>query len=181
MLRCDLTGQLSALDPDQRKTLRRLGVTIGSLSVFHPALLKPSATLLRLALEAVRSGQSMPPVPMAGLGLLERPSPALAASAAQAGYYRFGDRMLRFDLLERIAMKVHEQRSGHKPFAPDARLAESLGVGGETLTRIMRELGFAPIGEPITGEWRWRGLRRRFESDLRERQQRAPRSRSSAL
>ena len=69
--------------------------------------------------------------------------------------------MLRFDLLERIALKIHDQRKGGAAFEPDMHLANSLGVGGETLSRVMRELGFAPFGGPDSPAWRWIGLRRR--------------------
>lgn len=151
---------LNALTSDERKSLRRLGLVIGSLGVFQPALLKPGAMQLRLALDAVRSNRPMPPVPMPGLGLLVRPPSDLATSAAMAGYYRIGDQMLRLDLLERLAFKVHEQRNGHVPFSPDVTLAASLGVGTDTLARVLRALGFVPVGPQEQQRWRWRGLRR---------------------
>ncbi len=161
ILRHDLNDQLQMLDPDERKYIRSLGLTIGSLAIYHPALIKPAAMRLRLALNAVRSGNPMPPVPMPGLGLLDKPAPELAAAAVKAGYYSFGTQMLRFDLLERMAIKIHDQRKGSIPFEPDPHFASSLGVGAETLTRVLRALGFAPAGGPSATTWRWIGLRRR--------------------
>lgn len=148
---------LTGLEPSHRKALRQLGLTVGSLALFHPGLLKPGPTRLRLALLAVQDGKAMPPVPMPGLGLLDAPSPELAHAAAQAGYGRFGSQMLRHDLVERLALALHDQRKGHTPFEPDRALATRLGVGEATLARIMRALGFVPMAADA-GPWRWRGL-----------------------
>ncbi len=149
---------LGELDGAARHRLRQTGLVIGSLDLFHAALLKPEATRWRIALAANYRGEAMPPLPMAGLGLLDRPAPALAAAARAAGYHRFGDQMLRVDLVERIARALHDQRQGAGAFAPDLQLATSLGIGEATLGRIMRALGFLPASEP--GAWRWRGLRK---------------------
>jgi ATP-dependent RNA helicase SUPV3L1/SUV3 len=158
--RAALAETLALLQPHDRKALRRLGLVLGSLSIFHAGLLKPGPTRLRLALLAVQDGQVMPPVPMPGLGLLDKPSPELARAAMQAGFDRFGDQMLRHDLVERLALALHEQRQGHAPFAPDRGLATRLGVGDATLGRILRALGFVPAG-PDQAQWRWRGLKDR--------------------
>jgi ATP-dependent RNA helicase SUPV3L1/SUV3 len=160
ILRRAVDDRLQLINSHDRKTIRRLGVTIGSLSLFHPALLKPDAMRLRLILEAVRSGSPMPPIPMPGLGLLDQPTIDLAKAAAQAGFYTFGNQMLRFDLLERVALKIHDQRSGSAAFEPDTHLASSMGIGTQTLNRVMRELGFGPVGGSGSQSWRWIGLRR---------------------
>jgi ATP-dependent RNA helicase SUPV3L1/SUV3 len=151
----------SQLLPAQRRQMRSMGLTIGALSLFHPALLKPEASKLVAALRAVRSNQMMPPMPMPGLTLLDQPSAALASSAEDSGFFRFGDQMLRFDILERIATGIHNQRAGFSPFEPDLGLAASLGVGAATLDRVLRALGFVPIGSGEANVWRWRGMRDR--------------------
>ncbi len=150
---------LATLDPQARKTIRSLGIIVGSLMLFHPGLLKPAAMRLRIALCAIRSGQKMPPVPMPGLSLLDRPAPELAAAALVAGYFPFDGQMLRIDLLERIALKIHEQRQDHAAFLPDPKLAASIGVGGATFDRVLRAIGFVPVHTEPLGQWRWRGLR----------------------
>ena len=157
--RTALAEGLASLGPEDRKTIRHLGVTFGSLTLFHPGLLKPAAMRLRLALCAVRAGHSMSPVPMPGLSLLDQPSAELAAAAVVAGYFPFDQQMLRIDLLERIALKIHDQRSGHLAFVPDAKLAASIGVGSATFDRVLRALGFVPVQTDTPGQWKWRGLR----------------------
>ncbi len=148
---------LETLDGAARHRLRTCGLVIGSLDLFHPLLLKPEATRWRLALFAAYRAEAMPPLPMAGLGLLDQPSPELAAAARLAGFHVFGNQMLRVDLVERIARALHDQRKGAAAFAPDLQLATSLGIGSATLTRILRALGFVSVAN---AQWRWRGRRK---------------------
>lgn len=158
--RQSLEHALSALAPEQRRALKRAGITIGSLDVFHPALLKPEAVRLRLALLAVRDGKPMPPVPMPGLTLLDRPAPALAEASVNAGYRRFGEQFVRIDLVERMARVLHEQRQGKPQFVPDTHIAARIGVGDATMQKIMHALGFRPAPTLTPGAWRWRGRER---------------------
>lgn len=148
---------LAGLDRKDRHALLRLGVTLGTLDLFCAALLKPEPTRLRLALLAVRTGQTMPPLPLPGLGLLDRPAPALATAAATAGFRRFAEQMLRIDLVEKIARAAHDARGKDRMAIVDPALAVSLGIGGATHARIMRALGFLPASETETNQWRWRG------------------------
>jgi ATP-dependent RNA helicase SUPV3L1/SUV3 len=151
---------LTMLTLEQRRQIRSLGLTIGALSLFHPALLKPEASRLAAALRAIRSNKMVPPLPMPGMTLLDRPNADLAFAAEACGYYRFGDQMLRYDILERIATGVHNQRKGFAPFEPDLGLASSLGVGTATLDRVLKALGFVSLGNATTHTWRWRGMRK---------------------
>jgi len=159
--RADVHEALAGLERKDRHALQKLGITIGSLDLFVPALLKPETTRLRLAFCAVRDGAPMPPVPLAGLGLLDKPAATLASAAQQAGFRRFGDQMLRIDLVERIARTAHDARGKERTATVDPALAVSLGVGSETFSRIMRALGFLPSGTATPDQWRWRGRPRR--------------------
>jgi ATP-dependent RNA helicase SUPV3L1/SUV3 len=164
--RHDVESCLAALAPEQRRQLRGLGLIIGALTLFHPALLKPEASRLIAALRAVRSNLPMPPTPMPGLTLLDKPAAGLAETARESGFYPFGDQMLRFDILERIATGIHNQRQGFNGFEPDGGLASSLGVGSATLERVLRGLGFVPVGSHAGPTWRWRGMRARGPSSV---------------
>jgi ATP-dependent RNA helicase SUPV3L1/SUV3 len=148
---------LAMLDSGARQRLRGCGLVIGSLDLFHPLLLKPEATRWRMALLAVYRGKAMPPLPMAGLGLLDRPTTELAIAAGDAGFHHFGNQMLRVDLVERIARALHDQRKGATAFAPDLQLSTSLGIGEATLARILRALGFINVEN---AQWRWHGRRK---------------------
>jgi ATP-dependent RNA helicase SUPV3L1/SUV3 len=149
---------LDNVDPAQRRLVRQYGIVIGALDLFHPALLKPEAVRLRVALRAVKAGQPMPPLPMPGLSLLDKPAADLARSALIAGYHAFGDQMLRVDLVERIARAAHDARGKERIYTPDPQLAISLGVGAATLSRILRAIGFRALPGD---QWRWQGRPRR--------------------
>ena len=155
--RDDVAEALATISPEDRRALGRVGFVIGTLDLFHALLLKPEAMRWRLALLAAFHGLAMPPVPMAGLGLLDGPEPALAAAARTAGYRSFGDQMLRVDLVERIAKALHDQRKGSGEFEPNPQMAISLGVGAATLSRMMRALGFVVVGKAEANCWKWRG------------------------
>lgn len=161
LARAGVDEALTSLDRRDRQALVRLGLTIGTLDLFWPALLKPEASRLRLALAAVRTQSAMPPLPLPGLGLLDKPAPELARAAAAAGFRRFGDQMLRIDLVEKIARAAHEARGKDRTVQIDPALAVSLGVGEATYARIMRALGFLPGAASQPHHWRWRGRPRR--------------------
>jgi ATP-dependent RNA helicase SUPV3L1/SUV3 len=165
--RAEVEELLTRATPDERKRLRQLGLIVGTLDVFHAALIRPDAVRLRIALEAIRRKVAMPPLPMPGLGLLDKPDSALAAVAQIAGYRRFGSQMLRVDLVERISRAAHDARGKDRVFMPDAKFASSIGVGAETLARILRALGFYPMGGNPPNRWHWRG-RPRPRADRRE-------------
>ncbi|NIJ65894.1 ATP-dependent RNA helicase SUPV3L1/SUV3 [Sphingomonas leidyi] len=142
---------VEALDPQARQRLRRIGVTIGTLDIFAPALLKPGAARWR------RELMGLPDAPRDGATVLPR---AAAGADLVHGYRPLGAQAVRVDLVERIARAAHDARQGRKPFAPDPALATSMGLTAETLARLMAQLGFR-TARSIAGEpqrWIWQGL-----------------------
>ncbi|MDH7640316.1 helicase-related protein [Sphingomonas oryzagri] len=161
-----VAASLPALDRDQRRVAAHLGLKIGTLDLFVPALLKPEPMRWRLALLAARANATMPPVPAPGAAMIGNPDPLLRAAAVRAGFRDLGDQMLRVDLVERLARHAHDARQGHRPFVPDPSLSTSLGLKPPAVARLMRTLGFAQHrrGEgPKEGDapiaWLWRGRR----------------------
>lgn len=142
---------VESLDPDARKALRKMGVTIGTLDLFAPALLKPAAARRR------RELMSLPETPRDGATVLPRNSPG---ADLPYGFRPLGGQAVRVDLVERIARAAHDSRRGRKPFAPDPALATSMGVTPETLARLMAQLGFrtAKGRESEPQRWIWQGL-----------------------
>ncbi|MDG2534388.1 helicase-related protein [Sphingomonas sp. HITSZ_GF] len=142
---------VEALDLEARKRLRRIGVTIGTLDLFAPALLKPAAARWRRELMGLAA------VPREGATVLPRSAPG--ADLAY-GYRPLGAQAVRVDLVERIARAAHDSRQGRRPFAPDPALATSMGLTPETLARLMAQLGFrtARGAEGEAQRWIWQGL-----------------------
>jgi ATP-dependent RNA helicase SUPV3L1/SUV3 len=130
----------------------RLGVTIGALDLFMPALLKPEAARWRVALRAAAADAPMPALPPPGSAVL--PTPVDPALLTRLGFRAAGPQMIRVDVAERIARRAHEARTGKADAAIDPALVTSLGLGAGALARLMRDIGFR---RGAGGGWVWRG------------------------
>ena len=154
--RLALHEPLDTLGQDERKRLRRIGITIGALDLFDPRLLKPGAARWRQALLGVRGKAHT--LPREGATVLPRGVPGAQLAT---GFRPLAAQAVRVDLVERIARAAHDARQGRKPFAPDPALATSMGITPATLERLMAELGFRTVrGEgEAQPAWVWRGRR----------------------
>lgn len=155
---------LDALDPEQRKMLSRLGVTVGALDLFHPAMLKRKALAVWREL-AIVSGRRLPP-------LADEMQPVREASKpVPLGYRVFGKQALRLDSAEKILREAHKTRveAKDKQFILDPSLAISTGMTSDTIVQLMRAGGFkakdvipledGAFGPPAQPRWRWQPRR----------------------
>ena len=163
------------LDKQRRTMLSRLGVRVGALDVFVPAMLRPGPIVLWRELAQV-FGKS----PRDGAPADAMP-PALPAKRRQRtpGYRSLGKQLVRLDMAEKLLREAHEARGGGKPagsgrsFALDPAKAVSMGLTTESYARLLRLAGFQPImprqlaegahGPPAPVRWRWRPPRRHVE------------------
>jgi ATP-dependent RNA helicase SUPV3L1/SUV3 len=148
---------LEALDREHRRRLGRLGVKIGALDIFMPAVLKPEAMRWRAALKAAALGLPMPAIPPAGAVVI--PAAGDIPATVRLGFRQAGPQLLRVDMAERLAAHAHEMRAGKAADVVDQALVTSLGLAPEALGRLMRDIGFRPEGEERA--WVWRGRVRR--------------------
>jgi ATP-dependent RNA helicase SUPV3L1/SUV3 len=150
-----LRGALTAAD---RKALARLGVRLGTESVYFDALLRSKAAALKGLLWAVRNGCTVPPLPN-NTAALRDPAVPDAAYAAMA-YRVLGPRVVRDDRLERLAVAVR-RAARHGPFAPSQELAALAGCAPGDLAAVLPSLGYraAPDG---AGGVLFRARARRF-------------------
>jgi ATP-dependent RNA helicase SUPV3L1/SUV3 len=165
-----VAAPLAALDRAQRRTVTRLGIRIGALDLFMPAVLKPEAMRWRAAFRAAAAGAAMPALPPAASAVL--PTPADRVLLSRLGFRVAGPQMIRVDIAERIAAQAHEARADGNSEAIDAGLVTSLGLKPEALAGLMREIGFRP--DEAAAGWVWRGRERR-------RRPRAPEKESPAF
>jgi ATP-dependent RNA helicase SUPV3L1/SUV3 len=150
--RRELVTSIAALEQTDRQTLHKLGVRLGPLDVFQPALLKPTAQQWRAVLQSVRANQPMPALPPPGYATLDGEADARGASLA---YRRLGRQWLRIDLADRLASHAHKVRSAGGEEPVDVALATSVGLDEAGIAKLMEEVGFTKAGEA----WRWRGRR----------------------
>jgi ATP-dependent RNA helicase SUPV3L1/SUV3 len=152
---------LAVIPKEKRPLLRRLGLTIGALDVFVPALLKPGPRALLKEIGA-------------------DPRPVHAAMGAviagekhlPAGYRRAGSQAIRVDMGEKLFRAAHEARTaaGARSFRLDPALATSMGLAPDNFVRLMRDAGFRPgetrklregaLGPPAPVLWGWRPPRK---------------------
>jgi len=155
--RAAVAAPLAKLERDQRRIVTRLGIRIGALDLYMPAVLKPEAMRWRAAFAAAAAGAAMPDLPPESSAVL--PAPADRALLTRLGFRAAGPQMIRVDIAERIAAQAHEARAAGRSEAIDPALVTSLGLQPAALARLMREIGFRP-DETAPG-WVWHGRERR--------------------
>ncbi len=144
--------------------LTRLGVKVGALDLFVPAMLRPGPLTLwhELAgLDSRKVAQAMPPVLAAQTG---SPPP---------GYRSLGRQWLRLDMAEKLLREAHGHRvaAGRRALVLDPARPISMGLATASYSQLLRLAGFQPIiprplpeggfGPPHPLSWRWRPPRRR--------------------
>lgn len=159
---------LDALDPAQRDALRRLGVRIGALDLFTPAMLKRRALDQWFRLAQV-AGLSPAPPPVSQLAPV---LPALGKSGAPTGYRRLGRQLVRIDMAEKLLRQAFDRRGGNSrsSFTLDRSLAVSMGLSAQSHAELLGLAGFrlqreaavsdGAFGPPAPPRWRWRPQRR---------------------
>jgi len=139
--------EVRALDPGQRRALRRHGVRFGEASIYLPALLKPAAVRLKLCLWAVHRQWEETPAPPPP-GRVSLPAALLTADvAAIAGFRLIGAAAVRLDMLERLAgaARAAAQKGDGGGFVPDPNLAPLVGLDGAGLAAVLGHIGY--VGE----------------------------------
>jgi len=135
---------LAALQPADYQALTRLGVRLGRMTLFLPALLKPSAQAARALLWSLAAGRPAPALPGARTAL------EITADAdfyPAIGYPVRGGIAVRADILERVVASANRAgRAG--PFVPGPDLFGPLGLGPEPVRRLLGGVGFVAAEGP---------------------------------
>jgi ATP-dependent RNA helicase SUPV3L1/SUV3 len=155
--RAAVAKPLEGLQREPRRVLTRLGVRIGALDLFMPAVLKPEAMRWRAALKAAAECEAVPWLPPPGAVVL--PASGDVAATVRLGFRAAGPQLIRVDMAERIAVHAHEVRGGKAGSVVDEAFVTSLGLSPEAVTRLMRDIGFR--AESGDQPWVWRGRGRR--------------------
>ena len=161
---------IDRLAPVQRSMLTKLGVRVGALDLFVPAMLRPRALALWRELALLLGRKLAPPDP----GM----PPVLAATSRSSppGYRPLCKQLLRLDMAEKLLREAHASRvcAGRRSFALDPARAISCGLTTGSYARLLRTAGFHPLlprqlgecesGPPAPLLWRWRPPRSATES-----------------
>ena len=134
-----MSRAVSALTPDERRELGRLGVSMGRINVYFASLLAPDVMQWRALLHGLRQPGPLP-------GPLGAPSiaidPGVAAAAYGAcGYQPAGPRAVRVDRVERLAAIARRAaREGAFPVSREMLAASAAGL--DDVHGILAALGF---------------------------------------
>jgi len=145
--RDQIAEELKSLPQEDRAKLRTLGARFGAFHIFIPALLKPAATELRLLLWALNLQKqnkldpaNLPHPPGQGLtsAVFDRSTPR--GFYGLCGYRICGNRVVRIDMLERLADVIRERVFWRPRFPEEPRPAGSVEGGGFTVVPDMMSL-----------------------------------------
>jgi ATP-dependent RNA helicase SUPV3L1/SUV3 len=145
--RDQVSEEIKTLPQEDRAKLRALGARFGAFHVFVPVMLKPAATELRLllwALQLQKDGKldlaNLPLPPGQGLtsALFDRSTPR--GFYGICGYRICGNRVVRIDMLERLADLIRDRVFWRPRFPDEARPAGSVEGGGFAIVPDMMSL-----------------------------------------
>ncbi len=136
-------GKLGAGD---RKALGRLGVRLGTESVYVEGLMKSAPIALRALLWAIHGGVGVPAPPQ---GWSVRRDPGVSEAAYRAmGYLVLGPRAIRADRVERLAAAARRlAREGTFPASPD--LAALAGSALDEVPSVLAALGYRVVKRAV--------------------------------
>jgi ATP-dependent RNA helicase SUPV3L1/SUV3 len=132
--------EVKGLTPEDRRALSTLGVVIGRLALYMPALLRPEAMRLRARLFAIRRGLPAEAGPDGAPSVPSGPRWPAAFYLA-CGYFPAGPRAVRLDRLERAAAAVSRLSRGG-PFVAPRELPSILGCRPEDVPAVLTSIGY---------------------------------------
>jgi ATP-dependent RNA helicase SUPV3L1/SUV3 len=167
-----IAEELKSLDQSARAQLRKYGVRFGAFSIHFPQLLKPGPAELTLALWSLKHASAagldpdkLPEPPRAGLTSAPA-TPELPEAFYRAyGYHVCGPRVIRFDMLERLAdmirpllawranrdpeAKPPKGSTGDGGFIATPEMMSILGCSPDELGKVLKALGFKLDRRPV--------------------------------
>jgi ATP-dependent RNA helicase SUPV3L1/SUV3 len=142
-----VSEEVKGLSQDDRAKLRALGARFGAFNLYVPALLKPAPTELRLLLWALglhKEGKlepaALPQPPGQGLTSTSFDRSTPKGFYGVCGYRICGSRVVRIDMLERLADVIRDRVFWRSRFPEEPRPAGSVEGGGFTVVPDMMSL-----------------------------------------
>jgi len=151
--RAQARAQVAALQPADRKALRKAGVRLGAEGIFLPALTKPAAIRLRAILWTVWNEAEAIEPPAPGRVTVVADASVPDGFYAAVGFLEYAGRAIRLDILDRLSVRLRNMgRKGS--FALPADIAPLLGLGNDETAAILGSLGYRPTKDGAAFEYR---------------------------
>ena len=161
-----IKAKIRALSQDDRAELRKQGVRFGAYYLFLPTLLKPAARTLALQLWGLQASgdasellRTLGPVASSGRTSLASDKGIWKEGYRVAGYRACGERIVRVDVVERLAGMIRAAIAGEAPggadglpsqrtskgFVVSGAMTSLTGCSGEQFASILRSMGFRSV------------------------------------
>jgi ATP-dependent RNA helicase SUPV3L1/SUV3 len=161
-----IAAQIRALSQNDRAELREQGVRFGAYYLFVPALIKPAARTLALQLWSLRAPgdpdellRALVPISASGRTSLLSDAGISQEGYRVAGYRPCGERIVRVDIIERLAGMIRaaivgepaavapggSRRPVSKGFLVSGQMTSLTGCAGEQFASILRSMGFRAV------------------------------------
>jgi len=164
MPRSALDESLAQVAKEDRAHLRKAGVVIGVMDLYHPGLMKPGAAQWRMVLLALKRAKPLVALPPAGVVLIPPPEDGADSTideigARIAGFRKLDNALLRIDMAERLARGAHEAIAAGKPYSAADPTIVSIGLSEAAFLDLMRQAGFKPVADAAEDapNWQFRG------------------------
>ncbi len=141
---------IGGLNQDARKPFRELGVTFGQYDVYMREMIRPKPATLLSSLKAFGAGGSGNPfIPFAGVTSIANEGDLSSDNFSEntialAGYKTCGPRIVRFDILNRLAAVIRQaqRESGTRRFRIMQEMLALLGCTYEEVRGVLTSLGY---------------------------------------
>jgi ATP-dependent RNA helicase SUPV3L1/SUV3 len=150
--------EIDALSRPERQALRRAGVRIGRDNVYVETLLKPHAVDMRGLLWALYHDTSVT-LPAAGRVSIAKVKNLSDVFYQAIGYRIMGARVIRMDMVERIASLAWELAK-KPPFVITPDLLSLAGCTTDQMTEILKQLGYVSQTKDDIVSFRYRHARK---------------------
>ena len=131
-----------SLTPQERQSLKDLGIRLGFKTAFVAEVLKPAPARLRMILWAVFGDKlGIYPPPPLGLMSFSIEDGTEEGFYNAAGYRTCGARAVRVDMLERLAFEAHKLME-QGPFIAPPEMAATIGCKRDELPVVLEGLGY---------------------------------------
>jgi ATP-dependent RNA helicase SUPV3L1/SUV3 len=145
----EIAHLIRTMQEHDKPRLARLGLRFGVETVYMPELLKPLQIELRSLLFALANGRFYDDTPPpAGRVAIDQIANVPDAYWLAVGYRRLGQRVMRVDMVERVAMLVRTAaREGH--FKITEVMLSLAGATREQMGQMLLDLNCVVVGEEI--------------------------------
>jgi ATP-dependent RNA helicase SUPV3L1/SUV3 len=161
-----IRAKIKALSQNDRAELRKQGVRFGAYYLFVPALIKPAPRTLALQLWSLRAPgdadeflRALVPIAASGRTSLSLDAGISHEGYRVAGYRPCGERIVRVDIIERLAGMIRaaivgepaavapggSERPVSKGFLVSGQMTSLTGCAGEQFASILRSMGFRAV------------------------------------